>query len=134
MFYVDGVLRSISLGKTNEQTEEEAQREFERIAASIPGYRPKPARPYTTRAISNIINRLASRAGVGRVHPHSLRRAMACHMLSGGANIRAIQDLLGHDRIGTTQLYTHLTAEELKAVHQKAHPHEQRGSSDAEEK
>jgi len=112
-------------------TEEDAQRQFERIAAGLPGYRPKPPAPYTARAISIIVNKLARRAQLGRVHPHMLRRAFACHMLVASKNIRAVQDLLGHDNVGTTQIYTHLTIEQLKDVHHESHPHEQKGVHDA---
>jgi len=105
------------------RTAKAARREFERIATSFPGYRPKAARPYTARAIGLLVSRLARRAGLGRVHPHALRRAMACHMLASGANIRAIQELLGHERISTTTIYTHLTAQDLKKAHSRFHPH-----------
>jgi len=123
-FYVDGAQHEIAIGSVRElRTAKAARREFERIATSFPGYRPKAARPYTARAIGLLVSRLARRAGLGRVHPHALRRAMACHMLASGANIRAIQELLGHERISTTTIYTHLTAQDLKKAHSRFHPH-----------
>jgi integrase/recombinase XerC len=127
LLYVNRIQHRFKIGQLPElPTAEDARRQFDRIAANIPGFKPVPARPYSPGAIRGVLNRLAHRAGVGHIHPHSLRRAMACHMLSGGGNLRAIQELLGHERIGTTQLYTHLTAQELKKTHQKCHPHEQR--------
>lgn len=131
-FYVDRVQREISIGRVKDfPTQEQARREFDRIVSKIPGFRTTPARPYNPRAIVNVLHRLAHRAKLGRVHPHALRRAMACHMLVSGANLRAIQDLLGHERITTTMLYTSLTAENLKAVHTKFHPHTLEGDTHA---
>ena len=101
----------------------DAQAAADLIVSKIAGYEARPARSYTDRAIALLIGKLGKRAGLGRVHPHMLRRAFACHMLQSGADIRAIQELLGHDRITTTVLYTHLNAEDLKKAHTKAHPH-----------
>jgi site-specific recombinase XerD len=124
-FYVNRVQRHVSIGSLVELPTIEAAREkFDRMAAEIPGFIPVPARPYTSRAICNVIHRLAHRANLGRVHPHMLRRAFACHMLQGGASIRAIQDLLGHDYLRTTTFYAGLTAGDLKKAHSKYHPHE----------
>lgn len=93
-----------------------------------------PRGPYSTRAIYNLIAKLGRRARIGHVYPHSLRRAMACHMLSSGAGIREIQELLGHTNLSTTQIYTHLTPEELKSIHERCHPHAQsEGGADGEE-
>jgi site-specific recombinase XerD len=123
-FYVKAVHHSFSIGPVSEfVTEASARAELERVASKFPDFRPKPARKYTARAIHLLLKKLAARAGIAGVHPHALRRAMASHLLCGGANIRAVQELLGHQKIVTTQLYTHLTVDHLKAVHSKAHPH-----------
>ncbi len=70
-----------------------------------------------------IVKRAAQRAGVTRrVSPHTLRHSFATHLLEGGADLRAVQEMLGHADLATTQIYTHVDREYLRTVHRKFHP------------
>ena len=79
--------------------------------------------PLTERGVQYIIDNLAKNCGIYRkVTPHMLRHSFATHFLENGMNLRYIQSLLGHSNLSTTEIYTHLSIEELTKVYRKAHP------------
>ena len=80
-------------------------------------------RPLDRQHMWRLVKRYAALAGIAkRVSPHTLRHSFATHMLSGGADLRAVQEMLGHSSITTTQIYTHVDKDRLKSIHRKFHP------------
>ena len=77
----------------------------------------------STRSVNNILDRYAKLAGLERrVTPHVMRHTFATHLLDGGADLRTVQELLGHADLSTTQIYTHVSQARAKEVYRKAHP------------
>jgi integrase/recombinase XerD len=82
----------------------------------------RTGRPLERVAIWQIVKRHAAKAGLDRVYPHLLRHSFATHLLSGGADLRVVQELLGHSNITTTQIYTRVDQPRLREVVRKYHP------------
>jgi integrase/recombinase XerD len=84
--------------------------------------------PLTRAGAFLILRRLAERAGLEpeRVHPHLLRHSFATHLLEGGADLRSVQEMLGHADLATTELYTHVTDKRRRETYFQAHPHARR--------
>lgn len=98
-----------------------------KLIASAPGapwlFVSKVGRALTREMLWILVKKYAGRAGLNpAVSPHTLRHSFATHLLAGGADLRMVQELLGHASIRTTQLYTHVDRERLRAIHRNFHP------------
>ncbi len=99
------------------------------LAPDEPLFRAKRGGPLSPRHVQALMQQLRGRLGLSdRVTPHALRHAFATHLLGAGADLRSIQDLLGHASLSTTQRYTQVDAAGLMAAYAQAHPHSGRGN------
>lgn len=82
----------------------------------------RTGRPLERVAVWQLVRKCATKAGLTGVHPHMLRHSFATHLLQGGADLRVVQELLGHADIATTQIYTHVDSTRLRETQRKYHP------------
>ncbi len=131
-----GVVRVLGKG-ARERIVPVADAALELIRGYVDSGRPPPAdeaaerllflsrtgRPLRREDVFRIVRKYARRVGLrGRIGPHTLRHCFATQLLTGGADLRSVQEMLGHVDIATTQIYTHVDASRLKAIHKKFHP------------
>jgi integrase/recombinase XerC len=120
--------RIVPVGKPAIQALESYLAERQRLCSRRPGQEPamflnaRGAR-LTARSVSRVVLRFLLASGLGkRITPHGLRHSFATHLLGAGADLRAIQELLGHARLSTTQRYTHVGLDRVMQIYDDAHP------------
>jgi integrase/recombinase XerC len=84
----------------------------------------KRGRRLTTRSVGRLLEKYIQETGLDRLTtPHTLRHSFATHLLDGGADLRSVQELLGHKSLTTTQIYTHVSTTRLRETYKQSHPH-----------
>ena len=99
-------------------------------AAALSLFLSRTGGPLERTAVWRMVRREATRCGIpGKVSPHTLRHSFATHLLEGGADLRVVQELLGHVSINTTEIYTHVQTKRLKEIHARYHPFGEKGEA-----
>lgn len=117
-----GAKHTKSLGKRAEVSYSTAQRRFRRFLKDIDLVRYKRDRPMNRSSLSSVVRELARQAGIGKVSPHVIRHSFATHLLERGADIRALQELLGHTYLTSTQVYTRISNNAVRSAFRRFHP------------
>ena len=117
-----GTKHTKSLGKRSEVSYTTAQRRFRKFLMDIDLVRYKRDRPMNRSSLSTIIRELGRQSGIGKVSPHMIRHSFATHLLERGADIRAIQELLGHAYLTSTQVYTRISNNAVRSAFRRFHP------------
>ena len=100
----------------------------QKVRARLPLFLSRNGVAMDRTAVWRIVRRYANQCGIrGKTSPHTLRHSFATHLLEGGADLRAVQELLGHADISTTEIYTHVQTRRLREIHARCHPHGGRG-------
>ncbi|MDP2921732.1 MAG: tyrosine recombinase XerC [Candidatus Omnitrophota bacterium] len=132
--FISGVLKVYGKGKkerlvpVGDKALRAIRAYFEKIGVSEineskPVFLNKSKRRVSDRAVRRIVDKYIHRASLNEnISPHSLRHSFATHMLDRGADLRSVQELLGHANLSTTQIYTHVTTDRLKSIYDKVHP------------
>jgi integrase/recombinase XerC len=132
--FISGVLKVYGKGKKErlvpigDKALRSIRTYFEKIKVSDinekkPTFINKSKRRITDRAVRRIVDKYIRKTSLNEnISPHSLRHSFATHMLDRGADLRSVQELLGHANLSTTQIYTHVTTDRLKAIYEKVHP------------
>lgn len=118
--------RIVPLGKKAcEMLERYINESRPKLDRGLPGeavFLTKSGRPLRREDVWRIVKNYAKKAGIKEISPHGLRHSFATHLLERGADLRSVQEMLGHSNIATTQTYTHIERQHLKHIHKKFHP------------